>query len=150
MLWFFFDLLPFYAILRSIPNKLLGVIAMLSALLALLLMPYVDLSRTRGIQFKPGTKLSFFIFVANFILLMILGAKHVEAPFIALGMVSTFIYFFWFVGIIPSFSFMENTILNVRPYINKNWGPKGLASITPPKPHSFTGLPLQSIVLKAK
>ena len=50
---FSIDLLPFYAILRSIPNKLLGVIAMFSAILALLIMPYTDLSRSRGIQFRP-------------------------------------------------------------------------------------------------
>ena len=111
-------LLPFYAILRSIPNKLLGVIAMFAAILALLTLPYADLSRSRGIQFKPASKVSFFIFVANFILLMILGAKHVEAPFIALGMISTFIYFFWFIAIIPGFSLIENTLLLIRPYIN--------------------------------
>jgi ubiquinol-cytochrome c reductase cytochrome b subunit len=88
-----FDLLPFYAILRSIPNKLLGVIAMFSAILALMAMPYVDLSRSRGIQFKPLSKISFFVFVANFILLMVLGAKHVESPFIEIGQLSTFFYF---------------------------------------------------------
>lgn len=97
---------------------------MFSAILALLTMPYVDLSRSRGIQFKPASKLSFFIFVANFILLMILGAKHVEAPFITLGMVSTFIYFFYFIAIVPSFSIIENTLLVIRPYINLNTGSK--------------------------
>jgi ubiquinol-cytochrome c reductase cytochrome b subunit len=75
-------LLPFYAILRSIPNKLLGVIAMFSAILILLLMPFSDLSRSRGIQFKPLSKIVFYIFVANFLVLMQLGAKHVESPFI--------------------------------------------------------------------
>ncbi len=53
MCWFIIDLLPFYAILRSIPNKLLGVIAMFSAILILLVMPFTDLSRSRGIQFRP-------------------------------------------------------------------------------------------------
>jgi ubiquinol-cytochrome c reductase cytochrome b subunit len=46
-------LLPFYAILRSIPNKLLGVIAMLSAILIILALPVVDLGRSRGLQFRP-------------------------------------------------------------------------------------------------
>jgi len=106
-------LLPFYAILRSIPNKLLGVIAMFSALLALLILPYADLSRTRGIQFKPLSKISFFIFVANFIFLMVLGAKHVESPFIELGMFCTALYFLFYLLFIPAISIIENTLLNL-------------------------------------
>ncbi len=73
-------LLPFYAILRSIPNKLLGVIAMFSAILILLAMPFTDLGRSRGIQFRPLSKIAFYVFVGNFIILMELGAKHVESP----------------------------------------------------------------------
>ena len=49
-------LLPFYAILRSIPNKLLGVIAMFSAMLVILLFPFVDLGKTKGLQFRPFSK----------------------------------------------------------------------------------------------
>ena len=56
-------LLPFYAILRSIPNKLLGVIAMFGSLLILLVLPYTDLSRIRGNQFKPFMKFAFWLFV---------------------------------------------------------------------------------------
>ena len=70
-------LLPFYAILRSIPNKLLGVIAMFSAILIIMIMPFTDLGRSRGLQFRPLSKIAFFIFVANFLVLMQLGAKHV-------------------------------------------------------------------------
>jgi ubiquinol-cytochrome c reductase cytochrome b subunit len=73
----FFDLLPFYAILRSIPNKLLGVIAMFSAILIILILPFTDLSKLKGIQFKPISKITFFIFLANFLILMQLGGKHV-------------------------------------------------------------------------
>ena len=106
-----YDLLPFYAILRSIPNKLLGVIAMFSAILILLVMPFTDLSRYRGIQFKPLSKIVFFIFVANFLILMILGAKHVESPFIEFGQISTVIYFAYFLIIIPLMSFIENILM---------------------------------------
>lgn len=91
---------------------------MFAAILALLAMPFVDLARSRGIQFKPLSKSSFFIFFANFIFLMILGAKHVESPFIEIGMATTFIYFLWFANIIPSFSLIENTALLIRPYVN--------------------------------
>jgi ubiquinol-cytochrome c reductase cytochrome b subunit len=107
-------LLPFYAILRSIPNKLLGVIAMISAILMLLVMPYVDLSRSRGIQFRPISKIAFYIFIANFLILMQLGAKHVESPFIELGQVSTVLYFSHFLIIIPLISLFENTLLDLN------------------------------------
>jgi ubiquinol-cytochrome c reductase cytochrome b subunit len=107
-------LLPFYAILRSIPNKLLGVIAMISAILMLLAMPYVDLSKSRGIQFKPLSKIAFYIFIANFLILMQLGAKHVESPFIELGQVSTVLYFSHFLIIIPLISFFENTLQDLN------------------------------------
>ena len=106
-------LLPFYAILRSIPNKLLGVIAMFSAILILLVMPFTDLSRSRGAQFKPLSKAAFFIFVGNFLLLMELGAKHVESPFIEFGQISTVIYFAHFLIIVPLISLLENTFIEI-------------------------------------
>jgi len=102
-------LLPFYAILRSIPNKLLGVIAMFSAILILLVMPFTDLSLSRGIQFRPLSKIAFYIFIANFLILMQLGAKHVESPFIELGQISTVLYFSHFLIIVPLISFLENS-----------------------------------------
>ena len=106
-------LLPFYAILRSIPNKLFGVIAMFSAILALLAMPFTDLSKLRGIQFRPLSKIAFFIFVANFLILMQLGAKHVESPFIELGQISTVLYFSHFLIIVPFISLLENTLIDL-------------------------------------
>lgn len=106
-------LLPFYAILRSIPNKLLGVIAMFSAILILLVMPYTDLSRSRGIQFRPFSKIAFFIFIANFLILMQLGAKHVESPFIEFGQISTILYFSHFLLIVPLISLIENSLIEL-------------------------------------
>jgi ubiquinol-cytochrome c reductase cytochrome b subunit len=106
-------LLPFYAILRSIPNKLLGVIAMFSAILILLAMPFTDMSRLRGIQFRPLSKISFFIFIANFLILMQLGAKHVESPFIELGQISTVLYFSHFLIIVPLLSLFENSLVDL-------------------------------------
>nr|YP_009582591.1 apocytochrome b [Dactylellina haptotyla]QBL01976.1 apocytochrome b [Dactylellina haptotyla] len=94
-------LLSFYAILRSIPNKLLGVIAMFGAILAILTLPYLDTSKTKGFQFKPLSKIIFWIFVANFIILIILGAKHVEAPYIVVGQCMTLFYFLWYLCLIP-------------------------------------------------
>ena len=106
-------LLPFYAILRSIPNKLLGVIAMFAAILALMAMPLTDLSKLRGVQFRPLSKIAFFIFVANFLVLMQIGAKHVETPFIEIGQISTVLYFAHFFIIVPVVSIIENSLVEL-------------------------------------
>ena len=108
-----FDLLPFYAILRSIPNKLLGVIAMFSAILILLLLPITDVSRSRGMQFRPLSKIAFYIFIANFLILMQLGAKHVESPFIEFGQISTVIYFLYFSVVMYGVTIVENTFVDL-------------------------------------
>jgi ubiquinol-cytochrome c reductase cytochrome b subunit len=112
-------LLPFYAILRSIPNKLLGVIAMFAAILALLIMPFSDFSKIRGVQFRPLSKIAFFIFVANFLILMQLGAKHVESPFIEFGQISTVLYFSHFLIIVPIITLLENTLIELALLENK-------------------------------
>jgi len=113
-------LLPFYAILRSIPNKLLGVIAMFAAILALLILPFTDLSKLRGNQFRPLSKIAFFIFVANFLILMQLGAKHVESPFIEFGQISTVLYFAHFIIIIPFVTLLENSLIDLSLSESKN------------------------------
>jgi ubiquinol-cytochrome c reductase cytochrome b subunit len=89
---------------------------MFSAILALLVMPFTDLSRSRGIQFRPLSKIAFYIFVANFIILMVLGAKHVESPFIEFGQVSTVLYFAHFLIIVPLVSIIENSLMDLSNY----------------------------------
>jgi ubiquinol-cytochrome c reductase cytochrome b subunit len=86
---------------------------MFSAILALLVMPFTDLSRSRGIQFRPLSKIAFYIFVANFLILMVLGAKHVESPFIEFGQISTVIYFAHFLIIVPIVSIIENSLMDL-------------------------------------
>jgi len=107
-------LLPFYAILRSIPNKLLGVIAMFSAIFIILLLPLTDLSKSRGMQFRPLSKIAFYFFVVNFLILMQLGAKHVESPFIEFGQISTVLYFSYFIIIMPIVTLIENTLIDLN------------------------------------
>ena len=85
---------------------------MFSAIFILLIMPFSDLSRNRGIQFKPLSKIAFYVFVANFLVLMQLGAKHVESPFIELGQISTTLYFLYFIVIVPTISFFENILVS--------------------------------------
>jgi ubiquinol-cytochrome c reductase cytochrome b subunit len=106
-------LLPFYAILRSIPNKLLGVVAMFAALVVILVLPITDLGVTKGLQFRPLSKIAFYLFVANFLVLQQLGAKHVESPFIEFGQISTALYFAHFLIIVPVVSIIENTLVEL-------------------------------------
>ena len=122
-------LLPFYAILRSIPNKLLGVIAMLSAILVILALPFTDLNKNRGIQFRPLSKIAFYIFIGNFIILMQLGAKHVESPYIELGQISTVIYFAHFLIIVPILSLLENTFFELATLKDISFKPSFIGSM---------------------
>ncbi len=107
-------LLPFYAVLRSIPNKLLGVIAMFSAILIILILPITDLGKTKGLQFRPLSRIFFYFFVVNFFILLILGSKHVEDPFIVFGQISTIFYFLYFIIIVPFISIIENTLMELN------------------------------------
>jgi ubiquinol-cytochrome c reductase cytochrome b subunit len=87
---------------------------MFAAIVILLSMPFTDLSRSRGIQFRPLSKIAFYIFIANFLILMQLGAKHVESPFIEFGQISTVLYFSHFVVIVPLISLLENTFVELH------------------------------------
>jgi ubiquinol-cytochrome c reductase cytochrome b subunit len=86
---------------------------MFAAILALMAMPLTDLSKLRGVQFRPLSKIAFFVFVANFLVLMQIGAKHVETPFIELGQISTVLYFAHFFIIVPVVSIIENSLVEL-------------------------------------
>ena len=134
-------LLPFYAILRSIPNKLIGVIAMFSAIVILLFMAFGDLARLRGIQFKPLNKTVFFIFVGNLLLLMVLGAKHVESPFIEIGQIATLVYFVYFLVTVPLSSLFENSMselyVSMKGTFSKLYSSMQLGSSNTAQPNTF-------------
>ena len=92
--WYF---LPFYCILRSIPNKLLGVIAMFSALLILIPLSLVQTQNIRSNRYRPILQILFWIFVFNFFFLLWQGQKHIAMPYVFLGQVATTIYFLYFI-----------------------------------------------------
>jgi ubiquinol-cytochrome c reductase cytochrome b subunit len=87
---------------------------MFSAILAIMLLPITDLGRSKGLQFRPFSKLAFYVFVANFLILLQLGAKHVESPFIEFGQISTVLYFAHYIIIVPFVSLIENTLVDLR------------------------------------
>jgi ubiquinol-cytochrome c reductase cytochrome b subunit len=113
-------LLPFYAILRSIPNKLLGVIAMFGSLLILLVLPITDLSRIRSSQFRPAMKLAYWFFVVDFAILMWIGSEHPNSPYVEIGQFATAFYFAWFVLIVPFIGLMENSLTDIAANIKKS------------------------------
>lgn len=105
--WYF---LFAYAILRSIPNKLLGVLALFASLLVLLVLPYIETSSIRSKQFRPISKLLFWAFVANFVILTWIGGLPVEEPFVTIGQVASVFYFGYFLVINPIVGIIENRI----------------------------------------
>jgi ubiquinol-cytochrome c reductase cytochrome b subunit len=106
-------LLPYYAILRSIPNKLLGVLAMFGSLLILLVLPLTDVSRIRGCQFRPAMKFFFWTFVVNFYILMWIGSQHPNTPYVEIGQIATAFYFSFYLIIVPIIGLIENTLMDL-------------------------------------
>ena len=102
--WYF---LPFYAILRAIPDKLGGVIAMVSAIAVLGLLPWLDRSKIRSCIFRPMHRQWFIIFVCDFFLLMWVGAMPAEGIYITLGQIGTGYWFAYFFIIVPLNSVLE-------------------------------------------
>jgi len=106
--WYF---LPFYAILRSIPDKLGGVVAMISAILALILLPFINTSEIRSSKFRPIFSVGYWFLVADFILLGWIGQKPVESPYIEVGMVGTVFYFSFLLILLPAIGTLEKYLL---------------------------------------
>ena len=102
--WYY---LPFYAILRSIPNKLAGVIAMFSAILVLAFLPWLDTAKTRSSKYRPLAKQFFWIFVIVCIVLGYLGSKPPEGIYVIAGRILTVCYFAYFLVLLPLLSRIE-------------------------------------------
>lgn len=86
---------------------------MFGSLLILLILPFTDLSRIRGSQFRPLSRLAHWFFFVNFFILMWIGSQHPETPFVEIGQVATAFYFAWFLIIIPGVGIMENTLIDL-------------------------------------
>ena len=103
-------LLPFYAILRSVPDKLLGVIAMLSAILILAALPWLDTSKIRSAVFRPLYKQFYWILVADVLILGYVGAMPAEGLYLLIARVATAYYFLHFLVVLPILGLKERTI----------------------------------------
>jgi quinol-cytochrome oxidoreductase complex cytochrome b subunit len=109
--WYF---LPFYAILRSIPNKLIGVLALFASLLVLVCVPWLDTSSVRSARYRPLYKQFFWIFVADTVILGYVGSQPVDAllfntpiPLVWLGRIGTLYYFAHFLLVMPLVGLFE-------------------------------------------
>src|SRR5712672_1197270 len=102
--WYY---LPFYAILRSIPNKLAGVVVMFSAILVLAFLPWLDTAKTRSSKYRPLAKQFFWIFVIVCVLLGWLGGKPPEGIYVIGARILTFCYFAYFLILLPLLSRIE-------------------------------------------
>jgi quinol-cytochrome oxidoreductase complex cytochrome b subunit len=105
--WYF---LPFYAILRSIPDKLGGVICMAASLVVLVLLPFLNTSKVRSSVFRPLYRKAFWWFFVNSVILGWIGQKVVEYPYVEIGQIATVLYFIYFLIIIPLLGYIENQV----------------------------------------
>nr|YP_009048808.1 cytochrome b [Protonibea diacanthus]AID52408.1 cytochrome b [Protonibea diacanthus] len=106
--WYF---LFAYAILRSIPNKLGGVLALLASILILMVVPILHTSKQRGLTFRPITQLLFWTLIADVLILTWIGGMPVEHPFIIIGQIASALYFALFLIFFPLAGWFENKIL---------------------------------------
>ena len=102
--WYF---LPFYAILRAVPDKLGGVLAMFGAIGVLFILPWLDRSPIRSGNFRPIFKIFFWVFLADCIALGYLGGMPAEGIYVVLSRVATVWYFLHFLVILPLLSIIE-------------------------------------------
>nr|WAK85049.1 apocytochrome b [Amicula sp. isolate GU52X-4 cfCalB7] len=109
--WYF---LPYYAILRSIPTKGGGIVAMLGSILILLLLPYINTSYTRNTTYRPIFKVFFWLFIADFVILTWIGQQPVRDTFILTGQIATFYYFTFFLVLIPVIGIIETNLVNYK------------------------------------
>nr|YP_009003547.1 cytochrome b [Indotyphlus maharashtraensis]AGZ19032.1 cytochrome b [Indotyphlus maharashtraensis] len=108
--WYF---LFAYAILRSIPNKLGGVLALLFSILILMIIPLLHTSKQRSMTFRPITQLLFWLIIANTFILTWIGGQPVEDPFIMIGQIASTLYFIMFILLLPLSGLLENKMLNL-------------------------------------
>nr|AGE35483.1 cytochrome b [Vhembelacerta rupicola] len=106
--WYF---LFAYAILRSIPNKLGGVLALLFSILILFSLPLTHTSKQRTLSFRPLSQVMFWLLISDILILTWIGGQPVEHPYIIIGQLASALYFFIFLVFLPITATLENKLL---------------------------------------
>jgi ubiquinol-cytochrome c reductase cytochrome b/c1 subunit len=105
--WYF---LPFYAILRAVPDKLGGVLLMFGSIAILFVLPWLDTSPVRSMRFRPLARPFFIVWVASFFVLLYCGGKPAEEPYVTVSRVATAYYFLYFLVILPLLGRLERPL----------------------------------------
>jgi ubiquinol-cytochrome c reductase cytochrome b subunit len=105
--WYF---LPFYAILRAVPDKLGGVLLMFGSIAILFVLPWLDSSPVRSMRFRPMARIAFLLWTVCFFVLMYCGAKPPEEPYVTISRIATAYYFAYFLVILPLLARLERPL----------------------------------------
>ena len=131
--WYF---LPFYAILRAVPDKLGGVLLMFGSILVLFVLPWLDGSPVRSMRFRPMARLAFALFTLNFFVLLYVGGKPAEEPYVTISRFATAYYFAYFMVILPLLARLERPLplpeSIARAVLGRGGGPIPMAAAAKP------------------
>jgi len=109
--WYF---LLFYAILRSIPDKFFGILTLALAILILVILPLFSSPEIRSMNFRPFSRIVFYVFCFVCVMLTFIGGRSVEYPFVILGQIATIFYFCYFIYFVPMLEYVESYIWRLR------------------------------------
>ncbi|MEM6901843.1 MAG: cytochrome b/b6 [Pseudomonadota bacterium] len=129
--WYF---LPFYAILRAVPDKLGGVVLMFAAIAVLFILPWLDTSKVRSTTFRPIYKFFFWLLVVTCLVLGYVGAKPAEGWYVVVGQIATVYYFAHFLVVLPVLGKIEKPLplpVSISEAVLKGGGSHGVAGAVP-------------------
>jgi ubiquinol-cytochrome c reductase cytochrome b subunit len=142
--WYF---LPFYAILRSVPNKLGGVMLMFGSIAVMFVLPWLDTSPVRSARFRPIYRQLILVLVVAVFVLGFVGAHRPEGIWVILGRVATTYYFLHFLVLLPVLGKLEKPLplpeSISRPVLAGRDGPRGPGAGGGPLPSGATAKPME-------
>jgi len=131
--WYF---LPYYAILRAVPDKLGGVLLMFGSIALLFVLPWLDGSPVRSMRFRPLARIAFALFTLNFFVLLYVGGKPAEEPYVTISRFATAYYFAYFLVILPLLARLERPLplpeSIARAVLGRGGGPIPMAATAKP------------------